>query len=265
MPTDHNMTDGEDQVTYGLAELSERSGVAARTIRFYTTEGLLAAPDKAGRDAVYHAQHLVTLELIRELQGHGFGLASIKEHLNRIPADSSPTTIAMHSTMLAPWLADRPETITRAELDARTARPLTDEDIAVLHSLGLLKRLDDDDGTQRYEVATALLSLAVELIDIGITPDAAKELAHTIDEAGTRLTAELGDLYTRLVRPVLADKDYSDDDVERFVALFKPVSIAAVARSYEQALSDLRVRESEAAQGRRDARNNTTPDSTQGA
>src|SRR5699024_11222265 len=59
-------------------------------------------------------------------------LPIFKEHLNRIPADSSPTTIAMHSTMLAPWLADRPETITRAELDARTARPLTDEDIAVL-------------------------------------------------------------------------------------------------------------------------------------
>jgi len=42
----------------------------------------------------------------------------------------------------------------------------------------------------------------------------------------------------------------TDADVQRFVELFKPVSIAALTRSYDQALTERRQRESEAAQVR---------------
>lgn len=254
MSADHTTSQPPQPITYGLAELAERSGVAARTIRFYTTEGLLEAPGKAGRQAVYTAQHLVTLELIRELQSHGFGLAAIKEHLNRIADDAAPESIALHSTKLAPWLANRPETITRHQLDERTERPLTDDEITMLANLGIIKDLGTQDGTQRYEVATALLSIAVELIDFGLTPESSAEIARLIDEAGLQLTENLEDTYTRMLRPKLSAQKMTDTDVERFVALFKPVSIAAVTRSYEQAVNDLRTRESEATQDRQRAR-----------
>lgn len=244
----------QQQVTFGLAELAERSGVATRNIRFYTTEGLLAAPGKQGREAVYTSQHLVTLELIRELQGHGFGLAAIREHLHRIPEDASDISIAMHSTMLAPWLADRPATMTRAELDSRTNRPLGDDDITMLEHLGVIKRLPQDNGAAQYSVATALLSIGVELIDFGLSPDTSAEITQAIEDAGQRLTADLEETYSRMLKPRLADRNMTDSDVERFVSLFKPVSIAALARSYEHALGALRQRESEAAQERHQAR-----------
>lgn len=246
--------DEQQQVTFGLAELSERSGVAVRNIRFYTTEGLLAAPGKQGREAVYTSQHLVTLELIGELQDHGFGLAAIKEHLQRIPDDASDTSIAMHSTMLAPWLADRPATMTRAELNTRTNRPLGDDDLTMLEHLGVVKPLPQDDDTARYSVATALLSIGVELIDFGLSPDASAEITKAIEDAGQRLTADLEDTYSRMLKPRLADQNMTDSDVERFISMFKPVSIAALARSYEHALGVLRQRESEAAQTRQQAR-----------
>src|SRR5699024_7644781 len=153
--------------------------------------GLLAAPGKHGRRAVYTSQHLVTLELIRELQGHGFGLAAIKENLQRIPEDASDTSIAMHSTMLAPWLADRPATMTRAELEARTDRPLNDDDLTMLEHLGVIHRLADDSETAKFAVATALLSIAVDLIDFGLTPDTSAEITQAIETAGQRLTADL--------------------------------------------------------------------------
>ena len=242
--------DAQQQVTFGLTELAERSGVAIRNIRFYTTEGLLQAPGKDGREAVYTSQHLVTLELIRDLQGHGFGLAAIKEHLHRIPDDASDTSIAMHSTMLAPWLADRPATMTRAELEARTDRPLNDDDLTMLEHLGVIHRLADDSETAEFAVATALLSVAVDLIDFGLTPDTSAEITQAIETAGQRLTADLEETYTRMLKPKLADQNMTDSDVERFVSLFKPVSIAALARSYEQALGALRQRESEAAKSR---------------
>src|SRR5712672_2360572 len=65
-----------------LAELSEESSIPARTIRFYIARGLLDGPVKAGRGAVYTAEHLARLEKIKELQAKGRMLAEIAHDLN---------------------------------------------------------------------------------------------------------------------------------------------------------------------------------------
>jgi DNA-binding transcriptional MerR regulator len=70
-----------------LAQLSEESGIPARTIRFYIARGLLDGPVKAGRGAVYTAEHLARLEKIKRLQAEGRMLAEIAHDLNGgIPA-----------------------------------------------------------------------------------------------------------------------------------------------------------------------------------
>ena len=48
-----------------LAGLAERSGLPARTIRFYIARGLINAPAKSGRIAEYTAEHVVRLERIK--------------------------------------------------------------------------------------------------------------------------------------------------------------------------------------------------------
>ena len=68
-----------------LAELSEESSIPARTIRFYIARGLLEGPVKAGRGAVYTAEHLARLEKIKELQAEGRMLAEIAHDLNAGP------------------------------------------------------------------------------------------------------------------------------------------------------------------------------------
>jgi len=60
-----------------LAELSESTGIPARTIRFYIARGLLHGPVKSGRGAVYTAEHLARLEKIQQLQAEGHMLAEI--------------------------------------------------------------------------------------------------------------------------------------------------------------------------------------------
>lgn len=79
-----------------LAELSEESGIAARTIRFYIARGLLDGPVKAGRNAVYTAEHVARLEKIKKLQAGGRMLAEIIQELNGVPP---PSTAAEPS----PW------------------------------------------------------------------------------------------------------------------------------------------------------------------
>ena len=72
-----------------LAELSEESGVPARTIRFYIARGLLDGPVKAGRGAVYTAEHLARLEKIKALQAEGRMLAEIAHALNGAPVETA--------------------------------------------------------------------------------------------------------------------------------------------------------------------------------
>jgi DNA-binding transcriptional MerR regulator len=63
--------------TKTLAELADVSNIPARTIRYYITRGLLEGPVKAGRGAVYTAQHLARLEKIKALQAEGRMLSEI--------------------------------------------------------------------------------------------------------------------------------------------------------------------------------------------
>ena len=65
-----------------LAELSEESGIPARTIRFYIARGLLDGPVKSGRGAAYTAEHLARLEKIQQLQAEGRMLAEIAHNLS---------------------------------------------------------------------------------------------------------------------------------------------------------------------------------------
>jgi DNA-binding transcriptional MerR regulator len=65
-----------------LAELSDESGIPARTIRFYIARGLLDGPVKAGRGAVYTAAHLTRLEKIKSLQAKGRMLVEIAYDLD---------------------------------------------------------------------------------------------------------------------------------------------------------------------------------------
>jgi DNA-binding transcriptional MerR regulator len=51
-----------------IDELAHLSGLPSRTIRFYNTQGLLPAPVMQGRVAYYDDEHLVVLNIIKQLK-----------------------------------------------------------------------------------------------------------------------------------------------------------------------------------------------------
>lgn len=66
----------ENEIT--LEELSERTGVEARTLRSWVSEGLLSPPFKAGRGARYPASNAVRALAVRALKDvHGLSLSEI--------------------------------------------------------------------------------------------------------------------------------------------------------------------------------------------
>jgi DNA-binding transcriptional MerR regulator len=62
---------------YRIEELASVAGVRVDTIRFYQGKGLIPAPQRRGRVAIYDDRHLERLRRIRELLDQGFRLAQI--------------------------------------------------------------------------------------------------------------------------------------------------------------------------------------------
>ena len=96
-----------------LAELSDASGLPARTIRFYIAHGLLGGPVKAGRGAEYTREHLARLERIKRLQADGRMLSEIGNAFTGVAATAGPTSwwqhaigddvVVMSRADLSPW------------------------------------------------------------------------------------------------------------------------------------------------------------------
>ena len=78
---------------FRVEELAARSGVRVDTLRFYQARGLLPAPERVGRVAVYGDEHLARVRRIKELQQQGFTLAQIHKVLER-PAGEAPELLA---------------------------------------------------------------------------------------------------------------------------------------------------------------------------
>ena len=70
---------------FSLQELSQKTDIPPRTIRFYISKGLLAGPVQAGRNAVYTDEHLRRLKEIKEKQKTGFTLQNIAAEDGAMP------------------------------------------------------------------------------------------------------------------------------------------------------------------------------------
>ncbi|MEC4017488.1 MerR family transcriptional regulator [Streptomyces sp. H27-D2] len=147
-------------------ELAARAGVTVRTVRFYSTRGLLPPPEigprRVGR---YGPDHLSRLALIEELQHQGMTLAAIERYLEQLPADLSAQDLAIHRALVASWVPDKAEPATREQLERRVGRGLTEADLDGLAAMSVLVRTDDP---EVFQVDPGLLHLGVRLLDVPI-------------------------------------------------------------------------------------------------
>ena len=217
-----------------LDELTKRVSMSVRNVRFYTTRGLVPPPVRRGRSGYYSAEHVVRLELVRELQAHGFTLSAIEGYMARIPSGASPETIALHRTLLAPWMAELPDTMSRRELVRRAGRPLSDDDLDTLNALGIVVPTKQG----RFQVAPSHLVVGVALLDLGLPSEAALAAQDIFTAHGRTIADELSELFRTQVWPAYKEAGASPDELREVVERFKPVSIAALVAAYESAIDE---------------------------
>lgn len=225
----------EPAETMSVEQLAARVGMTVRTVRFYAGRGLIPPPRREGRNGYYGPDHIARLELVRELQAHGFTLSAIEGYLERIPAEASPEQVALHRTLLAPWTPELPETLGRTELETRAGRSLDDDALEVLVAIGIVEPTPTEDV---FRVSPAHLAVGIGFLEAGLPVEAAHEARKVITEHGRALAHELTEMFRTLVWPHLKASGHPPEMLTAMVERFKPLTVQALVTAYEEAVDD---------------------------
>jgi len=156
---------------YRVEELAAHSGVRVDTLRFYQARGLLQAPRRVGRVAVYGDGHLARLRRIKELQHQGFSLAQIEQVLERSAGEAPELLAALVETSVGA------RTLTREQLAAEAGVP--EVLIRAAEAAGLMAPMQAD-GEDRFSEADLEMARAGKIIiDLGFPLHAILEQSIT--------------------------------------------------------------------------------------
>ena len=109
-----------------IDELTTRTGVPSRTIRFYQSAGALPPPTKVGRIGFYGPEHAERLELIGRLQDRGLRMRAIKDLVDRIDRGELVLDewLGLGEQLQSAWVDDGPRLMSGAELSDAARRGL---------------------------------------------------------------------------------------------------------------------------------------------
>ena len=226
---------GSDELI-SLDELTERVGISVRNIRFYTTRGLLPPPIRRGRSGFYSPDHVARLELVQELQAHGFTLSAIEKYVSRIPEESTPEEIAVHRVTLQPWLVEEPQLVGRRELERLAGRRLDDQTVAKLVTMDLAEEVGDG----KYRVVVSRLGTGLRLCDLEVPLDVLRACNDIYTRHGRAIAEELTEVFRTMVWPRYKGGDIPADHLVRMLESFQPASVAALVEAFSQAMTDVR-------------------------
>jgi DNA-binding transcriptional MerR regulator len=220
-------------------QLAARAGVTVRTIRFYSTRGLLPppriGPRRVGR---YGPDHLSRLALIEELQSQGMTLAAIERYVQRLPDDVNAHDLAIHRAMIAAWMPDTVDETTREQLEARVGRELTDEDLGRLEAMSALERTEEP-GV--YRVDPSMVHLGVRLLDVPISQKSILAAREVLLDHARTAARELSGLFKDEVWAPYRARAADPEEVRRMRSLsahMQPMVVQALMTAFQRSLRE---------------------------
>jgi DNA-binding transcriptional MerR regulator len=95
--------DRDSRHDYTVSDLESLTGINRRTIHFYVKEGVLPAPQGAGGGARYGEEHLLRLQLTRDLQKSHLKLSGIREAMDRLSLEQMRVMAKKAGSPSKPW------------------------------------------------------------------------------------------------------------------------------------------------------------------
>jgi len=159
---------------FTVEALSERTGVSVRNVRAYQTAGLMPPPRLQGRTALYSAEHLGKLELIRDLRKQGFKLEAIKDMLTGTP-DGAWTEYSLVSHLFSTtfFTVEKPQRKAISEMASHWAQPATQAQKDRLSENGLYRSMGADEVEM---LSPALERIGIQLAELDVPLDTVLDL-----------------------------------------------------------------------------------------
>jgi DNA-binding transcriptional MerR regulator len=146
---------------YRVEQLAAAAQLPVDTLRFYQARGLLPAPRREGRIAVYTDLHLERLTRIRSLQQQGFSLSQIRRVLEG-PADGSEAPLL--AALLEETVGER--TLSREAFAAESGMP--EGMIVAAERAGLFEPVSVDGEPRYVEADLGMARAGLMLLEAGI-------------------------------------------------------------------------------------------------
>ncbi|MGY0020001.1 MerR family transcriptional regulator [Streptomyces sp. cg35] len=239
MTTDIEDAEAASAPTLTVDELAARAGVTVRTIRFYSTRGLLPPPVIGPRRVGHYGQdHLSRLALIEELQHQGMTLAAIERYLEQLPPDLSAHDLAIHRALVATWAPDAAEDMTRGELERRAGRALSGTDVDRLSAMGVVAYTEDAD---TYRVDVGLLRLGVQLLDVPIAHETILAARTVLMEHTRQAAHELSRLFRDEVWGPYRERESDPEHLAAMKSLsahMQPMVVQALVTAFQRSLKE---------------------------
>ena len=213
---------------YTVEELASEAGTMTTTVRLYQARGLLPAPAKRGRVAVYGTEHIRRLALIAELQHRGHSLAGLKELL-----ESADRGVAVVDLLgLASWAPPAPVRLSPSEfVDRLGGVVVSPEEMQRAIKLGLVRH----DG-ELIEADERFLHVGSELVALGVPVTAILDEWATLLRGTGDIARRFADVFAVHLLPALDKRGDALDDITAVLDRLAPLAQQVTALALEQAL-----------------------------
>ncbi len=221
-----------------LDELAIASGLSARTIRYYQTQGILELPRKVGRRVRYGPWHRERLAQIADLQGRGLKIEAIKQlSLRDQTKRSLVDLLGLEEALSAKWVHDEPIHFTRSELRAALGSSKTAL-VDQLIEANLIRR--DDNGTFSAP-SRALFELSVRMLDAKVSVGVAAQAAELMRCYLAKAANDLVRLFIEEAGNSFAGSG-TTQEISAALEALRPIALdgarVIMAQEFERALRD---------------------------
>lgn len=224
---------------YRVEELAAACGVKVDTVRFYQGRGLITAPERRGRNAIYDEHHVARIRQIRSLLGQGFSLAQIRrlpapEDVERslTPDELAPDSEdALLSALAHESVGER--VFTRAELAGEAGVP--EELVQAAQAAGLLETVASGEAERFSSADVEMLRSGIAILGAGFPLGEFLALATRHVQNVQQISDAGIDLFDDHVRKVAGDGG-DPEEVARAFRILLPQVTRLVALHFQRTL-----------------------------
>jgi DNA-binding transcriptional MerR regulator len=227
-----------------IRELAERTGMTVRNIRAHQTRGLLPPPVVRGRTGYYNEEHVVRIELTREMQADGLNLEAIRRVLES--GDGSAAAISDFTRLLrAPFEDEAPEIVDAGEVAGIWGEGGNPELRRRAEKLGIFRTLPDG---QIEVISPRMLRAASELAGLGIGPEAALATAEKLKRHADGAARGFVELFAKELWAPFEKAGHPEQDWQRMseaLERLRPLAAGTVLAMFQIAMGEAVEKESE--------------------